>query len=242
MAHPAAYDIQTHPQIYARSAGALYLAVIVLGGLAEGFITQALIVPGNNAASINAILQRSELWKLGLAANLVVPLIAVVQLWLEYLLLRPAGKTLALLFVLLNLASLSVEAVSKMFQLMVLPLAEAAQTTGLTQGYPLASLALLGHGVAFNIALIFFGAACLVIGTLIWRSGYLPRLIGALMFLAGLCYLVACFAELLAPSFASIINPAILLPVLVGEASFCLWLLIRGVNVRGWERRSSSAY
>ncbi len=236
-----AYDIQCRPQFYARLAGALYLAVIVLGGLAEGFVTNALVVPGDRLATIEAIVRNPALWQLGLAANLVVPLIAVVQLWIEYLLLRPAGMGLALLFVLLNLASLSVEAVSKLFQLMVLPLAtSAAGTPEAAEAHRLAAMAMLGHGTAFNIALIFFGAACLVSGALIWRSGYLPRFIGVLMQLAGLSYLIASFAELLAPSVAEVINPAILLPVLIGETAFCLWLLVKGVNVPRWIEKSSA--
>ncbi|QNH11375.1 DUF4386 domain-containing protein [Xanthomonas sp. SI] len=234
------YDIQARPQFYARLAGALYLAVIVLGGLAEGYVTNALVVPGDDLATIHAIVQHAQLWKLGLAANLVVPLIAVVQLWIEYMLLRPAGKGLALLFVLLNMASLAVEAVSKLFQLLVLPLASAdALAADPHQAVALASLALLGHEVGFNIALIFFGAACLVSGTLIWRSRYLPRFVGALMVLAGLSYLVASFAALLAPAVARLLGPGILLPVLVGETTFCLWLLIRGVNLRQWEARAA---
>lgn len=236
-----AYDIQTRPQFYARLAGALYLAVIVLGGLAEGYVTNALVVPGDDPATLHAIVQHAQLWKLGLAANLVVPLIAVVQLWIEYMLLRPAGKGLALLFVLLNMASLAVEAVSKLFQLLVLPLASAgASVADPQQAAPLASLALLGHEVGFNIALIFFGAACLVSGTLIWRSRYLPRFVGALMVLAGLSYLLASFAALLAPALARLLSPGILLPVLVGETTFCLWLLIRGVDRRQWEARAAA--
>lgn len=237
-----AYDIQRRPQPYARLAGALYLAVIVLGGLAEGFVTNALVVPGDGMATIAAIVARPELWQLGLAANLAVPLIAVVQLWIEYLLLRPAGMGLALLFLLLNLASLSVEAVSKMFQLMVLPLATGATgTADMAEAHRLASMAMLGHGTAFNIALVFFGAACLVSGTLIWRSGYLPKFVGALMVLAGLSYLIASLAELLAPSIARMLGPGILLPVLIGETSFCLWLLVKGVNVPRWMEKSSAA-
>ncbi len=229
----AAYDIECDPQPYARLAGAIYLAVILLGGFAEGFVTNVLVVPGDDAATIAAILQRPELWQSGVLANLFVPLIAVPQLWLEYRLLRPAGRELALLFVLLNIAALSVEAVSKVFQLMVLPLASEAPS--------LAPLALLGHDVAFYVTLIFFGSACLVIGALIWRSGYLPRVIGVLMGLAGVCYLIACFAELFAPSLGRLINPGILLPVLVGEASFCLWLLIKGVDVARWAARHAPA-
>jgi hypothetical protein len=232
------FDIRHRPLAYARLAGAIYLVVIVAGALAEGIVMNTVTVPGDDAGTIRAILAHSSLWTWGLAANLVIPLIAVVQLWIEYMLLRPAGRGLALLFLLLNLASLAVEAVSKMFQLMVLPLAAGGSGDALSEA--MATFALTAHGVAFNIALIFFGAACLTSGTLIWRSGYLPRFVGVLMQIAGLCYLVASFAELLAPSFARLISPAILLPVLVGETSFCLWLLIRGVNVRKWNERQDS--
>ncbi|MCC8536966.1 DUF4386 domain-containing protein [Xanthomonas axonopodis pv. poinsettiicola] len=236
-----AYDIQARPQFYARLAGALYLAVIVLGGLAEGYVANALIVPGDTHATIHAIVQHAQLWTLGLAANLLVPLIALVQLWIEYMLLRPAGKGLALLFVLLNLASLAVEAVSKVFQLMVLPLASGGVSAAEAKhASSLAALALLGHDIGFNIALLFFGAACLVSGTLIWRSRYLPRFVGGLMLLAALSYLVASFSALLAPAFAKLINPGILLPVLVGETTFCLWLLIRAVDRQQWDVRAAA--
>lgn len=233
------YDIRDRPQIYARLAGAIYLAVIVLGGWAEGMVMNNVVVPGDDVATIQAILAHSTLWTWGLTANLVIPLIAVVQLWIEYMLFRPAGRGLALLFLLLNLASLAVESVSKLFQLMVLPLASGTSGAGVDQA--LASFALMAHGVAFNIALVFFGAACLVSGAIIWRSGYLPRFVGVLMQLAGLSYLVAAFAELLAPSFARAINPGILLPVLIGETSLCLWLLVKGVNVPRWNNRQTLA-
>lgn len=55
-------------------------------------------------------------------------------------------------------------------------------------------MALLGHGIAFNSAPIFSGAACLVSGSVIYRSTYLPRTVGVLMLLAGISYLIAAFA------------------------------------------------
>jgi hypothetical protein len=135
--------------------------------------------------------------------------------------------------------SLSVEAVSKLFLLMVLP-------TLSSTGYPvehrqlegLANLALKSHGITFDIALIFFGCSCLVEGYLLYKSGYFPKFIGVLMQIAGACYLVSCFAELFAPSFAELITPAILLPILVGELSYCLWLLIKGVDMAKWIERT----
>jgi hypothetical protein len=74
-------------------------------------------------------------------------------------------------------------------------------------------------------------------GYLIVRSGYLPKVIGVLMQIAGLSYLIACFAALFAPAFADLIIPAILIPPLIGESSFCLWLLVKGVNLTKWQER-----
>jgi hypothetical protein len=182
------------------------------------------------------------LWRLGVAGDLIVVLCAVPLLWIEYLLLRPVSKQLVLLAVLLNLVSLAVEAISKLFLLIVMPTlgnADYLKAFAPQQLQILANLALRSHDIAFNIALIFFGFTCLVNGYLIFKSGYLPRLIGVLMQLAGLSYLVACFAALFAPIVADLIIPAILILPLIGESSFCLWLLVKGVNIAKWKERVS---
>ncbi len=73
---------------------------------------------------------------------------------------------------------------------------------------------------------------------MIFRSGYLPKILGVLMQIAGLCYLTNSFALLLAPTFADMIFPAILVPAFIGELSLCLWLLVKGVNVPKWEKQA----
>jgi len=232
---PPNRSFEASPQAYARLAGVIYLLVIVFGGFSEGYVMNTLVVAGDAAATARNILGAPDLWRWSVAGNLVVPVIAVVQMWIEYLLLRPVSRNLAWLFVFLNLASLAVEAVSKLFLLMVEPILSGAAggfAPGQVQG--LAHLALVGHDISFNIALILFGAACLVSGGLIFRSGYLPRAVGVLMQVAGASYLVASFSALAAPAFAGVITPWILLPPLVGESSLCLWLLVRGVNLERW--------
>jgi Domain of unknown function (DUF4386) len=234
------HSIENFPQRYARTGGALYLAIIVLGAFAEGYVTDRLIVSGDAAATAHNILGSPGLWRLGVAGDFIVVLLAVPLLWIEYLLLRPVSKSLVLLAVLFNLVSLAVEAISKLPLLLVtsaLGTADYLKAFEPQQLQVLASLALKAHGIAFNIALIFFGFTCLVNGYLIFRSGYLPRFVGVLLQIAGLSYLIACFAALFAPSFADMILPAILLPPLIGESSFCLWLLVKGVNLAKWRAR-----
>jgi len=235
--------VENSPQHYARIGGALYLAIIVLGAFAEGFVANKLVVTGDAATTAANILASPGLWRLSVAGDLIVVLCAVPLLWIEYLLLRPVSKQLVLLAVLFNLVSLAVEAISKLFLLVVMPTlgsADYLKAFDPHQLQVLANLALSSHDVAFNIALIFFGFTCIVNGYLIFRSGYLPKFVGILMQIAGLSYLTACFAALFAPAFADLITPAILLPPLIGESSFCLWLLVKGVNIAKWKERVST--
>lgn len=235
--------IEAAPQMYAHMGGVLYLAIIALGGLAEGFVMNRLVMPGDAAATAHNIMASPLLWRLGVAGNLIVPLCAVALTWVFYLLLRPVSKRLVLLSVFFNLVSLAVEAVSKLFLLLVEPI---LRNPGYLKAFEprqlqvLADLALASHGIAFNIALIFFGCGCLVDGYLIFRSGYLPKAVGILMQLAGLAYLTACLSALFTPAFAELITPAILVLPLVGESSLCLWLLAKGVNIAKWNERISA--
>ena len=238
------HTVETAPQVYARSAGALYLVIIVLGAFAEGVVANKLISPGDAATTAQNILAAPGLWQLSVAGNLLVVLCAVPLLWIEYLLLRPVNKQLVLLALFFNLVSLAVEAISKLFLLLVMP---TLRSTDYLRAFEppqlqaLANLAFRSHDIAFNIALIFFGCTCLLNGYLIFKSTYLPKFVGVLMQIAGLSYLIACFAALFTPTLADLLIPAILLPPLIGESSLCLWLLIKGVDIKKWNERLSSA-
>src|SRR4030088_478257 len=204
----ATQTIEASPQAYARIGGALYLVIIGLGAFAEGFVADKLIAPGDAATTAHNIMAAPMLWHLSVAGALIIVLCAVPLLWIEYLLLRPVSKQLVMLAVLFNLVSLAVEAISKLFLLVVMPTlgnGDYLKAFEPQQLQILANLALKLHDIAFNIALIFFGCTCLVNGYLIFRSGYLPKLIGILMQVAGWSYLTASFAELFAPAFRCLV-------------------------------------
>ena len=84
--------------------------------------------------------------------------------------------------------------------------------------------------------LVFFGFYCLLIGYLIFRSTFLPRILGALMVFAGLGWLT-----FLSPPLASYLSPYIFIPGLLGEGALTLWLLVMGVNVQRWKEQASAA-
>jgi hypothetical protein len=86
-----------------------------------------------------------------------------------------------------------------------------------------------------NIGLVFGGFYCLLIGYLIFRSTFLPRILGALMAFAGLGWLT-----FLSPPLANYLSPYNLAPGLLGEGSLTLWLLVAGVNTAKWSELANS--
>jgi hypothetical protein len=203
-----------------------------------------LIVSGDPATTAHNIMAAPGLWRLAVACDLIVPVLAVTTVWVSYILLRPVSKYLVLLDVFYTLVSVAIEAVSKLFLLVVEPtLASAGHPGGFDapQLQVLANLALRSHDITFNIELIFFACSCLVEGYLIFKSGYFPKFLGVLLQLAGVSYLVSCFAALFAPTLAELMTPVSLLPALIGESVYALWLLVKGVNLAVWNERVGAA-
>ena len=226
---------------YARLAGVLYLIIIVIGVLGESVIRGKLVVSGDPDATARAILAAEWLWRLGVGAQDLLLLCAVGLTLLWYILLRPVNQHLALAVAFFGLVSLAVESVSALHLHAVLtPLSDAAYLTAIDpqQLHLLAYQSIIAHAHAFGLALIFFGVECLIVGHLIRQSGYFPKGIGWLMQLAVVCYLVNSFAMILYPPLQDMLFPAILLPCFIGESAFCLYLLIKGVDVQAWRRRA----
>jgi hypothetical protein len=235
-------SIEHSPQLYARIGGALYLAIIVLGIYGEALVRGALVVPGDPGATVNAIAGSESLWRTGIAGDLMMQVLDLPVIVVLYLLLRPVSHSLALLATGLNLVQTAVLVANKINLLTpVLLLDSAAVTSAFSpdQVAALSSVAVQAHGHGFALGLIFFGFACLVRGYLIYTSGLLPRVLGVLLFVAGLSYLLNSFALLLTPALASAMFPAVLAPALIGELSLALWLTIKGVNVPRWEEMQS---
>ena len=102
----------------------------------------------------------------------------------------------------------------------------------------LALLSLKLHGYGEDVAIVFFGLYCPLLGYLIFRSGYLPKFLGILLAIGGLCYIINSFADFISPTFSAMIPAYILLPPGIAELSLCLWLIAAGVNVPKWEEKA----
>jgi len=101
-------------------------------------------------------------------------------------------------------------------------------------GLTFEALRLQPQGV--NIAIVIHGFYCLLIGYLIFRSAFLPRILGALMAFAGLGWLTY-----LSNPLVNYLSPYNLASALLAEVSVLLWLLVMGVNVQRWKEQAGAA-
>lgn len=231
--------VETSPQIYARIGGWLYLIVIVAGGFAELFVRSNLIVSGDATATAKNIMASESLWRLGFAADLINVVCYVAVTLILYVLLRPVNRNLALLaafFSLMGCAILGIDGLGHFAALLLLGGADYLKAFDPHQLQALALLSLKLHGYGYAVSMVFFGSYCLLLGYLIFRSGYFPKFLGVLLTIGSLGYLTNSFAAFLAPAFEATI---FLVPGGVAELSLCLWLIAMGVNVAKWEEKAN---
>ncbi|NQV80807.1 MAG: DUF4386 domain-containing protein [Alphaproteobacteria bacterium] len=227
----------------ARAAGGLYLIIIVCGVFSEAFVRAALVVPGDAAATAGNILASEGLFRVSFAADSIMALSDVGLAVLLYVLLKPVSQTLALMamaFRLLQTAILGVNLLNHHAALLIL---NGAGTLSGFDPDQLNALALLSldvqrHGYA--LGLLFFGVNSVLVGYLLFESGYMPRVLGVMMVGAGVVYLAGSYLQFLIPSLADGFVPAYIVPLLA-ETSLCLWLLVKGVDIPVWHQRIAPA-
>lgn len=226
----------------ARIGGILYLLIIGTGVFGELFVRNKLIVSADPTATANNIIASPLIWRIGILGDLVMHILDVPLMVVFYILLRPVNRSFVLVAVLFASVQTAVLVATKLNLLQAsffLDQADYLKAFQPEQLRVLTYLAIKSDGYGFAVGLIFFGFACLVLGYLIFKSGYLPKLIGVLIQVAGICYITNSTALILAPKFANFLAPGILLPPFVAETSFCLWLIVKGVNVGKWREKAN---
>jgi Domain of unknown function (DUF4386) len=224
------------PEVLARIGGALYLFIIVPGFFVEA-IRNRIVVSADAAATAANLASMESLWRIGIVVEVFELLCALGLAMIYFVLLRPVNKELNLLATFIRLVAISVQAVAVLHlaeALFPLGTADSLQAFTPDQLHALTRMALRAHAYGFSLALLFFGCTFLFHGYLIFRSGFLPKVLGVLIQIAGVCYMTNSLAVFLAPTLADRLFPAILLPAFIAETSLCLWLLVKGVNGEKW--------
>jgi hypothetical protein len=219
-------------QTYSKAAGVLLLISLVAGGFGEAYVPSRLIVSSDATATAQHFKAFESLFRMGFAGYLLEAVCDVGLALIFYVLLRPVRKEIALLAAFFGLVGTAVFAASELFYLAPALILGGdgylkTFTTDQLNALALLSLKLFSYGaVMFTI---FYGVAWVLRGYLIFRSGYLPKFLGALMMLGGLAFVARNFLLVLAPSYAPGI---LLLSMLPGGILLPVWLLVKGVDDR----------
>jgi len=216
----------------ARMAGFLYLAYFAAFFLADNGVHSTAVGSIDVAAIAHNIMASEQLFRIGFVSFLLAALFFLLSAWALYVLLKPVNKDLALLFLLLNLGGVAIKCTSLLCEFAALLLLSGADYLQVFQADQLQALAMLFLNLyqnGFMIAQIFFGLWLLPLGYLVFKSGFLPKILGILFIIDCFAILIWLFQFFLFPSYEAI-STLCLAESFIAEASLCLWLLIKSVK------------
>ena len=217
----------------ARLAGGLYLALMPFGFFGIIYVPSVLLVSGDAATTSRNIMASEWLFRSGTVSHLIGQIILIFLVLALYRLLKPVNREHAVLMVVLALLAVPIAFLNESNHLAALRLLANADDGAFTatqlQAQAMLFLDMRQNGIL--VAQVFWGLWLLPLGLLVFRSGFLPKLIGVLLVVAGAAYVIDSGTQLMFPGHATISQFTF-----VGEVLLPLWLLIKGVNVERWQQ------
>lgn len=224
----------TLPRRAALVAAAGYVILFAFAIFANFFVIEELTVPGDAAATAESIMANLDLFRLGVAAFLVIFLVDVVVAWALHIVFREVHRDVSLVTAWLRLAYTVMLGVALMPLMEVLHLLGGdAATTGFSasEAAAQAMLHLDAFGNAWLIGLVAFGVHLVLLGWLVVRSGRAPKLLGRILMVAGGAYALDTLATVLVPAYddlATVFLVLVAVPSVIAEGWMALWLLRHG--------------
>ena len=214
-----------------RVAGFLYL-LLGFSVFRPIYVERALIVRNSALATAHNIATHESLFRLGIVCDLLAGLSCLVVALALYRVLRRVDRSLGILMVLLGgCIPLVIDFLNSLNDIAALMLARGdgfLSAFDQPQQAALATLFLRVHEYGYVINEIFAGLWLFPFGILVFRSVFLPRLIGVALMINGCAYVTIAFTGLLAPNFVDRVT-RVASPALLGEGAIMLWLMIKGV-------------
>lgn len=229
---------ESSPRPSARVIGVVYLLYFVLA-IGGEMLARGMVLAGDPAATSTNLLAHERLFRLSMAVGLMGTALYIAVTVLFYGLFRSVSPTAARLAAFFSLTGCAVQACGDLFQAAPFVILEGSPYLNVFTAEQLhaAALTCIKLNVqAVYIYLVFFGLFNFHIGYLIFKSTYLPRILGVLMGLSGVGWLT-----FLSPVLARQFLPPIEIVGILAEAALMLWLLVKGVNVERWKEKTSAA-
>jgi len=233
--------IGTSPRVYARIVGALYLLIFFVGPFAFFVGRTSVVVPGDPTATVDNLIASETMFRLGMVAETVIVLVEIVVSALLYVLFRSVSRPLSLAAAFARFAQSIVQAVNLFTAVPALLLLGGAGYLTVFNSDQLNALVLLFLDTnAFMIIIwgLIFGFHLLLLGYLVYKSGFLPSILSILLIIGAVGYLVQSYGHILVPQYDEVLSTVVIVLSIPGELAFTVWLLWKGVNVERWEQRA----
>ena len=230
------HNIELSNKNLSRTTGLGYLIIILAGITAEFFVRSQLIVWGDPSATATNITVSEGLYRFGITLDMIMLVFDLLVGVALYFLLKPVSRTLALLSLMFRIVHTAVNGINLLNMIVPILIIGGADYFSVFNNEQLNALIMLflnSHNYGYLIALVFFAFHCFILGYLIIKSGFIPKILGLLMILASLGYLIDSFAHFLMTNYndyASIFLIIVALPAIIAELSLALWLLFKGVK------------
>ncbi len=218
----------------ARIAGLLYLVVVLTGIFSLAYVPSKLIVWDNPSTTFQNIVSSESLFRFSIVSGLICYTFFLFLPVVLYKLLKPVNKNYAKLMVLLAVVSVPISFINIQNKFNVLSLISNAEylkvfSTDQLQTQVLFYLNQYNDGIL--IVSIFWGLWLFPFGFLVYKSSFLPKILGILLMLGCLGYLINFLGYFLIANYSEMgISSYIKLPASLGEIGTCLWLLIIGTK------------
>lgn len=217
-----------------RIAGLLYLVVVLTGPFVLLYVPGKIYVAGDAGATASNILAHESLFRASILLSIVGQIAFVLTVLSLYRLLRRVSADLAGVMVVLILLDAPLALLSIANQVATLAFVRGAEFLSVfaeAQRHAVATFLLQVDRQGALVSEVFWRLWLLPLGVLVWRSGFLPRLLGGWLFANGLVYLATSTTGLLAPQHRETLFTWAT-PIMFGEVALTLWLLIVGARVR----------
>lgn len=211
-------------------AGFGLLIMIIPAIFANFFVLASLIVPGDAATTANNIMANELLFRTAICSFIIVIILDLVVAWALYVFLKQVNKSLSLLAAWFRLVYATIFGISLLNLFFVLQLLSGADYLTVFETAQLHAQVMLflnAFDYGWHIGFVFFGLHLFVLGYLVFKSGYIPRILGVLLIIASLGYLIDSFGKFLLPNYDATIS----LFTFIGELIFPFWLLLKGGKI-----------
>ena len=217
----------------ARIAGLWYLLLVIAGIYGIRYVQSQILVHGNAAGTTGNILSHQFLFRTGIFSSVIGNFIFLFLVLALYRLFKQVNGPIAKLMVLLVLVQMPISFVLEIFNFVSLMILKGETMKALqpVQKQDFAMLFLNIHTYGLNLLEVFWGIWLIPFGWLVYKSGFIPCIIGVLLIIGGITYMADSFVYMLFPEYSSFISRFMLLSS-IGELTITLWLLIKGVKVQ----------